>query len=35
MSVVKQLSSDITRLFAGDCPVFGANIHGSDVKQMF
>ena len=26
MSIVKQLSSDITRLFAGHCPMFSANI---------
>ena len=26
LSVVKQLSSDITRFFAGRCPIFGANI---------
>ena len=26
-SVLKQLSSDITRFFSGHCPIPGANIH--------
>ena len=32
VSVVKQLLSDITRSFAGHCPISGANIHIWSVK---
>ena len=34
MSVVKQLSSDITRFFTGYCPMSGANIQACAYSSL-